>query len=67
MQKRPLCLAALILLLSLWILPKDVWLTEPDIPSGETVVLTGTVTKREAKDASEAYYLKNCQCDRSDS
>ena len=67
MQKRPLCLAALLLLLGLWILPKDVWLMKPDIPSGETVVITGTVAKREAKEASQAYYLKNCQCDKSSS
>jgi len=67
MRKRPLCFAALLLILGLWILPKDVWLEKPDIPSGETVVITGTVTKREAKDASQAYYLKNCQCDRTDS
>lgn len=67
MRKRPLCFAALLLLLSLWILPEDVWLKQPDIPSGETVVITGMVTKREQKEASQAYYLKNCQCDRTDS
>ena len=60
-------MAALILLLSLWILPKDIWLQKPDISSGEKVVITGMVTKREEKEASQAYHLKNCQCDRSDS
>lgn len=67
MRKRPLCLAAVLLLLVLWILPGDVWLKEPDIPSGEIVTITGTVTKREQKEEKQAYYLKNCQCDRSDS
>ena len=67
MRKRPLCVAALILLVSLWILPKDIWLQKPDISSGEKVVLTGIVTKREEKEAGQAYYLKNCQCDRSNS
>ena len=67
MRKRPLCLAALLLLLGLWILPKDVWLEKPDIPSGETVVITGTVVKREEKEARWAYYLKNCRCDITDS
>ena len=67
MRKRPLCLAALLLLLGLWILPKDVWLEKPDIPSGEPVMITGTVVKREEKEARWAYYLKDCRCDRTDS
>ena len=66
-RKRPLCLAALLLVMILWILPKDVWLKEPDIPSGKTITITGTVIKREAKEESQAYYLKNCQWDRNDS
>ncbi len=63
MRRRPLCLAALLLLLILWILPKDVWYNTPDIPSGKSVTITGTVTKREEKEDSQAYYLKNCLCD----
>lgn len=59
-----MCLAALLLVMILWILPKDVWLNEPDIPSGENITITGTVVKREDKEESQAYYLKNCQCDR---
>ena len=50
MKKRPLCLVAVLLLLILWILPEDVWLIKPDIPSGEKLVLTGTVSKREQKE-----------------
>lgn len=67
MRRRPLCLAAALLLLILWILPKDVWLKKPDIPSGEKVKITGTVTKREQKEDKEVYYLKKCLCDRTDS
>ena len=62
MQKRPLCLAALLLVLVLWILPKDVWLKTPDIPSGEVLTITGTVVKREQKEEQQLYYLKNCLC-----
>ena len=50
MRKRPLCIAAILLLLFLWILPKDIWYEIPDIPSGEKVLLTGEVTKREQKE-----------------
>ena len=50
MRKRPLCLAAVLLVLTIWILPKDVWYEIPDIPSGEKVTITGTVTKREQKE-----------------
>lgn len=67
MRRRPLCLAALLLILLLWMLPKDVWLEEPDIPSGEEVTLTGTVMKREQKEEKQVYYLKNCLCSRTDS
>lgn len=62
-----MCLAAVLLLLALWILPKDVWLKEPDIPSGEMLTITGTVTKREQKEDKQAYYLKNCLCSQTDS
>ncbi len=67
MRRRPLCLAALLLILLLWMLPKDVWLKKPDIPSGEEVTLTGTVIKREQKEEKQVYYLKNCLCSRTDS
>ena len=67
MRRRPLCLAAVLLLCVLWILPKDVWLKEPDIPSGENMVVTGTVTKREQKEDQQVYYLKKCLCDGTDS
>lgn len=67
MRRRPLCLAAILLLFILWILPKDVWLKEPDIPSGEIVTVTGTVTKREHKEEKQAYYLKDCLCNQTDS
>ncbi len=66
MGKRPLCLAALLLLLVLWILPKNVWLKEPDIPSGEKLVITGTVVKREQKEEKQAYYLEDCLCDQTE-
>ena len=62
MRKRPLCLIAALLLVMIWILPKDVWLKEPDIPSGEKCMITGTVIKREEKEDNQVYYLKNCQC-----
>ena len=67
MRKRPLCLIAIFLLLIVWILPKDIWLNEPDIPSGEKIMITGTVIKREPKEENQAYYLKNCQSDKSNS
>lgn len=67
MRRRPLCLVAILLLFILWILPKDVWLKEPDIPSGEIVTVTGTVTKREHKEEKQAYYLKDCLCNQTDS
>lgn len=67
MRKRPLCLAAVLLLLILWILPKNVWLKGPDIPSGENITITGTVIKREQAEDKQVYYLKNCLCDSSDS
>ena len=67
MKKRPLCLVAVLLLLILWILPEDVWLIKPDIPSGEKLVLTGTVSKREQKEERTTYYLKNCRCDNTSS
>lgn len=60
MRKRPLCLAAVLLILILWILPKDVWYEIPDIPSGEKITITGMVTKREQKEDRQVYYLKNC-------
>lgn len=61
MKKRPLCLIAVLLLTVLWILPKDVWLKTPDIPSGEILTITGTVVKREQNEERQIYYLKNCQ------
>lgn len=64
MRKRPLCLAAVLLLLVLWILPKDLWYEVPEIPSGEQLTITGTVTKREQTEEKQAYYLKNCFTDR---
>ena len=67
MRKRPLCIAAILLLLFLWILPKDIWYEIPDIPSGEKVLLTGEVTKREQKEEKFVYYLKDCRCDNSNS
>lgn len=67
MRKRPLCLIAIFLLLIIWILPKDIWLKQPDIPSGEKIMITGTVTKREPKEENQAYYLKKCQSDNSNS
>lgn len=67
MQRRPLCLAAILLLIILWILPKDVWLRVPDIPSGELLTITGKVTKREQKEEQQVYYLKDCLCARTDS
>ena len=67
MRRRPLCLAAVFLLLILWILPKNVWLREPDIPSGENLTVVGTITQREQKEEKQVYYLKNCLCDRTDS
>lgn len=67
MRKRPLCLVAALLILILWILPKDVWLKEPDISSGEKVLITGRVTKREQKEEKQVYYLKDCRCSRTDS
>ena len=67
MQKRPLCLAAILLVLVLWILPKDVWLEKPDIPSGELLTVTGTVTKREQKEEQQVYYLKDCLCTQTNS
>lgn len=67
MRRRPLCLLAVTLLLILWILPKDVWLKEPDIPHGEKLLVTGTVTGREQKENSQVYTLKNCLCEQSDS
>ena len=60
MRKRPLCLIAVLLLVVIWILPKDVWLKKPDIPSGKMMTVTGTVTKREQKEDKQVYYLKNC-------
>lgn len=67
MGRRPLCLAALLLVLTLWILPKDVWLEQPDIPSGENLSITGTVTKRDQKEDKQVYYLKNCLCKQTNS
>ena len=67
MRKRPLCIAAILLLLFLWILPKDIWYEIPDIPSGEKILVTGEVIKREQKEEKFVYYLKNCQCDNSNS
>ena len=67
MIKRPLCLIAFFLLLIVWILPKDIWLKKPDIPSGEKITITGTVIKREPKEENQAYYLKNCRYDKSNS
>ena len=67
MRRRPLCLAAVLLLLALWILPKDVWLKQPDIPSGEKILITGRVVKREQKEDSQVYYLKKCLCEQTDS
>jgi competence protein ComEC len=60
MRRRPLCLAAVFLLLILWIVPKDVWYEKPDIPSGKEMLLTGVVSKREQKEDKTVYYLKNC-------
>lgn len=67
MRRRPLCLAALILILGLWLLPKEVWLKKPDIPSGEKLSVSGTVTAREQKEEKQTYILKNCRFGRKDS
>ena len=67
MRRRPLCLVAILLLFILWILPEDVWFQKPDIPSGEKVLLTGTVSKREQTETRTAYVIENCQCDKSNS
>ena len=53
---------AILLLVVIWILPKDVWYKTPDIPSGEILTITGTVVKREQKEEQQVYYLKNCLC-----
>lgn len=66
MRRRPLCLLAVMILLILWIIPKDVWLKKPDIPHGEKLLVTGMVTKREQKENSQVYTLKNCLCEHSD-
>lgn len=60
MRKRPLCLVAVILLLIIWLLPKEFWYETPELPSGEAMHITGTVEKREQKDEKQVYYLKNC-------
>ena len=60
MRNRPLCLAAVLLILTIWILPKDVWYEIQDIPSGEKITITGPVTKREQKEDRQVYYLNNC-------
>lgn len=67
MRRRPLCIAVVLLLMILWILPENVWLKEPDIPSGENLTVTGVVTKREEKEDKQVYYMKNCQTGSSDS
>ncbi len=67
MSRRPLCLIAVLLLLIIWMIPKEVWLEKPDIPSGESLTLTGTVTKREQTGEKQVYYLKDCRCDQTDS
>ncbi len=67
MRRRPLCLTAMFLLLIIWMIPKDVWLKEPDIPSGESLRITGTVMKREQTEEKQAYYLKDCLCEQTDS
>lgn len=67
MRRRPLCLIAVFLVCILWVMPKDVWLKEPDIPSGQSMTITGTVAKREQKEDKQAYYLKQCQSPGSDS
>ena len=66
-RRRPLCLIAVLLLMILWILPKDVWLKKPDIPSGEMMTITGTVVRREQTEERQVYYLKECQCILTDS
>ena len=40
---------------------------KPDIPSGEILTITGTVTKREQKEDKQVYYLKNCLCEQTNS
>lgn len=65
MRKRPLCLFAVLLLLFLWLFPKEIRLKKPDIPSGESLVLTGTVAKREQTEEKQVYYLKHCRCSQS--
>lgn len=67
MRRRPLCLAAILLFLILMLIPKDVWLKKPDIPSGKAMVLSGTVVKREQKEEKNIYYLKNCLCEQTNS
>lgn len=67
MRRRPLCMAAVLLLLVLWAVPKNVWFSIPDIPSGSQLTVTGVVTKREQKEDNTVYYLKDCQCDSSES
>lgn len=67
MRRRPLCLAVVLLLMILWILPEDVWLKQPDIASGENLTVTGIVTKREQKEDKKVYYMKDCFTDSSDS
>ncbi len=63
MSRRPLCLAAILLLLMMWMIPKDVWYDTPDIPSGTTLTVTGTVIKREQTEEKQLLYLKECLCE----
>ncbi len=65
MHKRPLCLAVVLLIMILWMIPKDVWYEIPDIPSGTDLLITGTVTKREQQEDQQVYYLESCFCDSS--
>ncbi len=67
MRRRPLCLAAVFLLLILWMIPKEVWLNTPDLSSGELLTITGTVVKREQTEEKQIYYLKNCLCQQTNS
>lgn len=56
-MRRPLCGAALILLLICLALPPSLWM-HTDIREG-TASFTGTVGRREQKDGMQVYYLKD--------
>ena len=64
MKKRPLCMAALVLTVLLWLLPAGIWMEDPDPAAGPAEPLKGEICRIEPGERGQAVYLKHTNLSR---